>query len=135
MRKRACEAPQDRIEHVLGYALALLRALRWTTLLRARRKPFAPELKAVERGQVDAVLRIIAGIRRVAYPAGDAPAPAELHRARTNEIHLRLLDRAVGSFNQDAWYAAPPKTAGGREPHRSRAHDQHRPVLGHVLRR
>src|SRR5207342_845556 len=56
----------------------------------------------------------------------DAPAPAEFHGADADQVHLRLLDRAVGLLDQGAGHAAPAKLARERQAHRSAADDQHR---------
>ena len=132
VRKGLHEAPQDRVEHVLRHALALLRALRRALLLRAPGEALAPELVAVEPGDIDAVLRIVAGIGRVAHPVRDAPAAAEFHGARADDVHPRLLDGAVGLLDQRAGNAAPAELAGEREPDRSGTDDQNRGALVHA---
>ncbi len=54
------------------------------------------------------------------------PAAAELHRARPDEIHPRLIDRAVALLDDQAVLSAPPEIARQRQSHRPRAHDQNR---------
>src|SRR5262249_25754535 len=100
---------------------------------RPPRERLAPELVAVEPGDVDAVLGMIAGIGRLAHPVRDAPAAAEFHGARADDVHLRLLDCAVGLLDQRAGHAAPAELAREREPDRARADDQDRRPLGHVI--
>ena len=133
MGERPDEALQDRIEHVLRHALALLRALRRAFLLRSPGKSLTTELIAVERRDVDAILRIIARIRRIADPVRNAPAPAEFHGAWADDVHPRLLDRAVGLLDQRAGDAAPAEVAGKGEADRSGADDQDGRVLGHAV--
>src|SRR6478609_4130511 len=132
MRKGPDEAAQDRVEHVLRHAFALLRTLRRAFLLRPPREALAPELVAVEAGDIDAVLRIVAGIGRIAHPIRDAPAAAEFHGARADDVHLRLLDGAVGLLDQRAGNAAPAELARERKPHGPGAHYQDRRVLAHA---
>src|SRR5439155_23976205 len=111
-------------EHVLRDALALLRALRRAGLEGASREALAPELVAGERGQPDVILRIVARIGRVAHVLGNAPAPAELHRAHADEVHLGMLDAAIGLLDDGAGVTAPAEIARKRKPDRARADDE-----------
>src|SRR5262249_36809426 len=125
-RKRGGEPLDDRIEHVLRHALALLRALLRAGLEGAAGEFLAAKLVAGERGEPDVVLRIVARIGRVAHPVGDAPAAAELHCAHADEVHLRVLDPAVGLLDQGAGEAAPAEVARERKPDRAGANDENR---------
>jgi len=55
-----------------------------------------------------------------------APAAAELHRARPDEIHAWLIDRAVALLDDQAFLAAPAQIAGERQTDRPGADDQYR---------
>ena len=135
VRRPLREAPQDRIEHVLRHALALLRAFGRAGLEAAAGKRLAAQLIAVQSGDVDVVLRIVERVGRVADPVEDAPAAAELHGADADEVHLRLLDGAVGLLDQGAGHAAPAELAGEREADRPAADDQHRRARTHLYLR
>ena len=135
VRERPREPRQDRVEHVLRHALALLRALRRAGLEAAAGKRLAAKLIAVERGEIDVVLRIVGRVGRVPHPVDDAPAAAEFHRPHADEVHLRLLDRAVGLLDQCAGHAAPAEVAGERQTDRPAADDQHRHALSHLYLR
>src|SRR5262249_9446842 len=115
-RERGRKPLDDRIEHVLRDTLALLRALRRARLEGTTREALAPELIAGERGEPDVILRIVARVRRVAHVIRDAPASAELHGAHPDEIHLGVIDAAVGLFDDGAGVATPAKIAGKRKP-------------------
>ena len=121
----AREVEQDRVEHVLGNALALLRAARRRLLVAARREPLAAEFVAGDAGAPDAVLPEVARIGRVAHRVGEAPAAAELHGAHAHHVHLGLNDRAVGLLDQQTADAATAEIAGQREPDRPGPDDQH----------
>src|SRR5579862_8011726 len=120
---------KDRVEHILRAALAMLRALRRQYLVFHRGKALAPELVAVERGQVHIVLRIVVRIRAILDRSDDAPAAAELHRAHADEIHARLIDRAVPLLDDDAAAAAPAEIASESQADRPGADDQNRYIL------
>src|SRR5262249_41220059 len=70
------------------------------------------------------VLRQVAGIRRRLDRADQAPAPAEFHRADTDEVHARLIDRTVRLLDQQTFDPAPAEIAGEREADRAGADDQ-----------
>src|SRR5262245_28081441 len=120
------ERAQDGIEHVLRATLPLLRALRRRFLLCKRRERLAPELIAAKAGQIDIVLRVIARIGRVLNVLDDTPAPAVLHGADADEIHLRLVDGAVGLLDQQTIDAAPSEITREGETNRTAADDEDR---------
>src|SRR5262249_1271834 len=66
------------------------------------------------------VARIGRGLDR----ADQAPTPAELHGADADQVHARLVDRAVGLLDQQAFDAAPAEIAGEREADRASADDE-----------
>ena len=121
-RKRA----QNRIEHVLRAALAPLRALLRRRRLADAGKALASELVAGEAGQIDIVLRVVARVGRAFDRRHNAPAPAEFHGADADQIHARLIDRAVALLDERAGNAAPAEIAGKREPDRPAADHQNR---------
>src|SRR6185437_7119595 len=131
LRHRAAPLQQDGIEHVLRATLAVLRALRRGHLVLHRREAFAPQLVAVERGEIHVVLRIIARIGRMLDRIDQPPAAAELHRPEADEIHARLIDRSVALLDDEAAPAAPTQIARQRQPYRAGADDQNR----HSVRR
>src|SRR6202035_4977433 len=95
----------------------------------------APELVAGEAGQIDIVLGVVARVGRAFDRRHNAPAPAEFHGADADQIHARLIDRAVALLDQRAGNAAPAQIAGEREPDRPAADHQNRyDVIVHVLR-
>ena len=81
-----------------------------------RRKCFASELVAVERRQIHIVLRIVARIRRMLDRIDDPPAPAKLHRAQADEIHARLIDRAVALLDDQAFWPRQPRSPASARP-------------------
>ena len=99
LRRR--EGAQDRIEHVLRAALAPLRAFLGRRRLADPREALAGQFIAGEARQIDVVLRVIARIGRAFDRGHQAPAPAEFHGADADEVHPRLIDRAVGLLDQD----------------------------------
>ncbi len=123
---RRRERAQDRIEHVLRATFAPLRAFLGRRRLADSREAFARQFIAGEAGQIDVVLRVIARIGRAFDRGHQAPAPAEFHGADADEVHARLIDRAVGLLDQGARNAAPAEIAGKREPDRAAADDQYR---------
>src|SRR6185295_8078143 len=70
-----------------------------------------------------------------ADPVEDAPAPAELHGADADEVHLRLLDGAVGLLDQRARHAAPAKLARERQADRPAADNQNGRARAHLYLR
>ena len=131
MREAAREAQQHWVEHILGTALAMLRALRRRLVLAHAGKAIASELPSRHRRDIDIVLPVVARIGRRLDPIDDAPAAAELHRAHADEVHLRLIDRAVALLDQEAGDAAPAELAGEREPDGAGADDEHGSLQNH----
>ena len=132
---RSREGAQNRIEHVLRAALAALRALLRRRRLADAGKALAAELVTGEAGQIDIVLRVVARIGRAFDRRHQPPAPAEFHGADADQIHARLIDRAVALLGQRAGNAAPAEIAGKRQPHRPAAdHQNGYDVIAHVLR-
>src|SRR5262249_54030434 len=109
---------------VLRAALAPLRTHRRRLRRVERRKPLAPELVAGQARHINVVLRQGAGIRRRLDRADQAPAPAEFHRADTDQVHARLIDRTVRLLDQQTFDPAPAEIAGEREADRAGADDQ-----------
>ena len=124
LRRRECA--QDRIEHILRAALAPLRAFLGRRRLADPREALAGEFMAGKARQIDIVLRVVARIGRALDRRHQAPAPAKFHGADADEVHARLVDRAVGLLDQGATDAAPAEIAGKREPDRAAADDQYR---------
>ena len=130
MRPR--EGAQDRVEQILRAALALLRADGRRLFIAHRGHLLAPKLVAAETGEIDIVLRIIARVGRILDGRDKAPTPAELHGANADQVHPRLIDRAVGLLHQQALDAAPAEVAGERQSNRTATDDQNRDVAsGH----
>ena len=123
---RSRKGAQNRIEHVLRAALAPLRAFLRRRRLADAGKALASELVAGEAGQVDIVLGVVARVGRAFDRRHDAPAPAEFHGADADQIHARLIDRAVALLDQRAGNAAPAEIAGEREADRPAADHQNR---------
>jgi hypothetical protein len=49
------------------------------------------------------------------HTISEAPTTHEFHRAHVNEIHLRLIDRAISCLDQGARDFKPAKLGGERE--------------------
>src|SRR6516162_2141624 len=98
---------QDRSKEILRATLTLLRALRRRPFFAQGRKLLASQFVAAETRQVDVVLRIVARVGRVLDVLYDAPASAMFHRADADQVHLWLIDRAVGLLDQKAVDPAP----------------------------
>jgi hypothetical protein len=122
LRRR--EGAQDRVEHVLRAALALLRAFLRRHCLADTGKALAAKLVAGHAGEVDIVLDVIARVGRALDRRYQAPAPAELHGADADHVHARLIDRAVALLDQHAGDAAPAEIAGQRQTDRPAADDE-----------
>src|SRR5262249_47193262 len=113
-----------RVEHVLWAALAPLRAFRRRRRFADAGKALATELVAGEAGEIDVVLRVIARIGRGLDRAHEPPAPAEFHGAYADQVHARLIDRAVGLLDQQTADPAPAEIACKSEPHGAAADNE-----------
>src|SRR5438105_290040 len=122
VREAGRKARQHRIEKILRAAFALLWALRRRLLLTRRGERLPAEFVAVDEARdPGVVLRVIAVVAGFLHGTHDAPAPAELHGADMDDVHLRLGDTAVGLLDQRAGHAAPAEVAREREPDRAGA--------------
>ena len=124
--KGARKPSQHRIEHVLRTAFAVLRALRQRLFARHRRVFVAADFPPLHQaaGNIDIVLRVIAGIGRGLDVGDDSPAAAELHGPYADQILTRLDDGAVGLFDHKARDLPPAEIARQREPDRPGADNQ-----------
>jgi hypothetical protein len=120
LRQRA----QHRVEPHLRTGLQPHRAVAFRRLPRARGSRHAADLVAVKARHEHHVKRIVGGERAVQHLVGDAPAPAELHRADVDLVHLGRGDRAVGLLDQLAADAAPAEVGRECEAHRPAADDK-----------
>ena len=55
---------------------------------------------------------------------GNARAPAKFHGAGIYGVGARMIDRAVGLFDERTCDPAPPEIGGKRKPHRTATDDE-----------
>src|SRR5713226_2653051 len=114
---------ENRIEHVLRASLPSDGTLRRRFGVSWRRKGFTSELVSSKTFKPDVFLWLVGIVGAVANLVGDAPTATELHRPRPNEIHLRLRDAAVRTFDQRAGNSTPRKIACKGKSDRASADD------------
>ena len=129
---------QDRVEPDLVAALRPL-GRGGQGLAPAMGRPLdAADLEARQAGEVQDGRREVGRGAREPHLLGDAPAAAELHRARVHGVGARVVDRAVTLFDQQAVDPAPAEIGGEPQPDRPAADDENRYLFvrhGHLLTR
>ncbi len=124
-REASRQLAQDRVEPDLVAALRPLRRGRQRLVAAVGRPLDAADFVARQAGEVQDGRREVRRRPRGAHLVGDAPAAAELHRARVHRVGPRVVDRAVALLDQQALDAAPAEIGGEPQPHRPAAEDKY----------